>query len=165
MLTQCRYMPTSKVFELLIVFVLHVFCVCAALRRGSVVFGEVAGICWAFHLRNDWTFHLAVIQRVPIDRFEEGMRFHRCSPMKIALRDIAQPLRRIDRAKCTDNILSVWRQAIRIFNLSFHDPGWKSAMAPDDVEEGIRISLFVYLDWLIVPEGWLPHQEFEQKDA
>ena len=73
-------------------------------------------------VRDNGTFHLTVIESMPIDALEKRVRLDSLTPT----RDVPKPLRRIDGAKSADQVVRFRGHSVRIPDPAFHDPVEKS---------------------------------------
>lgn len=85
---------------------LHLFRVRSIALRWSTVVVKIAAIGGMPDLRDDWTLDPTMVDGVPVDIFEERVCFDQCRPTNTVLRDVAQPLRRVDSTAASDEVPS-----------------------------------------------------------
>lgn len=74
-----------------------------------------------FDFWNDWAFDFSMIQSVPVNGFKECVGLHESSAVDTVARNVAKPLRWIDRTETANEVACIGRHPLRVFKLSFYD--------------------------------------------
>lgn len=145
-----------KVFELMIVLTRHFFRVRTSFFLGLAVLIKVARIGRMFQFRYDGTLDFAVVEGIPVDGSEEGMRFNAVD----AASEVSKALGGVDGAETGDERAGVRVEVGREFDLAYADPiaRMTSAASMENIfGSGL---LFIDLHRVVVPERWCAYKEF-----
>jgi len=108
----------SKVLEVLIPLLTHLLRVRLPVRGLRFVLVEIPRVRRASQMRHNRSVDLSVIQLVPVDVAEPGVRFDGGS----AALYVAEPLRRVDCAEARDEVAGFGRHGGGIADLALNDP-------------------------------------------
>ena len=92
-----------EVFELPVVFLMHLLGIRVLLQRLGVVIVKISRVSWTTQMRHNWTLHSTVIERIPVDILEPRMCFNGLG----AAPDIAEPLRHVNITETGDDVACV----------------------------------------------------------
>lgn len=149
-----------KVFELMIVLARHLLRVRSPFFLGLTVLIEVARIGRVFQFGYDGTFDFAVVEGIPVDGGEEGMRFDAVD----AASKVSKALGRIDGAKTRDKRAGVRVEVGREFDLAYADPIARTTSAVSMANRFGPGLLFIDLHRVVVPKRWCAYKEFIHQD-
>ena len=107
----------SKVFKLFVIFRCHFRSVRALRLRCRIVVVKITGVCGMPYLRYNRTFHLPVIECVPIDALEEWMGFDAIG----STRYVAKPIRRVHGTQSANEIFCLRGDTLRKAELTFYN--------------------------------------------
>lgn len=150
---------SSKFSEFMIIFMNHVFSIDACSFRCRIVVIKIASICRVLELRDDGTFHLAVVQGLPIDRFEECMRLDRSTTPSY----VTESMSWVYSTEATDEVACIGRHGVRVADLSFNNSTWRISTL-QDVHCSLVSLQFVYFHWILIPKRRLTNKKLVDKN-